>query len=322
MRKGIVSFVVLLMVAVIASGCSSTQTTEYPQKPIEIIVPWTAGGASDLTVRALAKGMEKELGQPVMVTNKEGAGGLTGAAYGVSAKPDGYTLVWIGGKNAAPDVYQSTYTYTAKDYQCVAQVSVGVRVLAVARDSKFQTLEEFVEYTKNTEVKYAHTGRGNGPHMAGVVLADTYGLRMTDVPYSSDAESLLALLRGDTEVAFMNLAAALPQEEAGEIRILAFLNREKVDSVAHIPSFNDTNYPIDTDVLVCNAICAPLNVPEKIVKTLEKAIEKAMQADEFKSTMGGLGVVTGYMNSAACTRSMADFIEKVGPIIQKVGIYK
>lgn len=311
--------VVFLGMSVFVGGATAAS---FPNKSIEIIVPWNAGGASDSTVRALAKGLETELKVPVMVTNLPGAGGLTGATKAVKARPDGYTLGWIGGRNAAPQIYQKNTEYETSDFAPVAQVSIGVPALVVKSSSKFENLADFVSYAKENNVKYAHSGRGNGPHLTGVALKNGHGLKMADIPYTGDSESLLALLRGDTEAAVMNLASAMPQAEAGEIRILALLSYERVKSAPDVPTFDETEYPIEKGVIVSNGICAPKETPDEIIGILENAIQKAMQKEEFVERTDSLGVVTMFMDSETYGQAMKNFAEIVAPIIKDAGLYQ
>lgn len=325
MKKKLYLLMGLLFVAAAAAGCNrseESQKDQFPNKQIEIVVPFDAGGASDLSIRTIAPYLEKELGQPVMVSNVAGANGLTGTQQVVNSAPDGYSLVWISTRPNLPEMYSPEPPYTSKDLRPVAECVETAGAIVVNADSDFNTVEDLIRHIReNPGIKYGHSGRGNKNHMTSVVLAGTYGLEMSDVPYSGDNDAITALLRKDVDFIFAGCMPSIPHVEAGKLRILAVLNEDRVNALPDIPTLKETEYPLD-NIISYIGIFAPSGTPDEVVLKIEKAVCKAMENEELKQSLTELGLVPSYRSGEDFKEVIDGYFERISPLVKELGLYE
>lgn len=300
---------------------TSGQDSDWrPDGQIELVVPFGAGGSSDLSARALVPYLQEELGCSIYVNNMSGAGGLTGTSYALNKKADGYTLVWNSTRCVSPEVYQSDPPYTTQDLQAIAELTETFSVIAVSKDSPFDTVEDLVQHAKeNPGLKYAHTGRGYKNHLTALTLDSLYELGMTEVPYSGDADACTAVLRGDVSVGFISLTTAFTQYEAGNMKILAVCNGTRNDKIPDIPTLSETEYPVEDIVSYIGLFCAK-DTPAEIVESLSRAVEKCMEAPGLHQDLEAIGQSPTYRNYEDFGALVDKVNGIVGPIWKDAGL--
>lgn len=303
-----------------AEDSAKGQADWRPDGQVELVVPFGAGGSSDLSARALVPYLQEELGCSIYVNNLSGAGGLTGTSYALNKKADGYTLIWQGTRSVSPEVYQSNPPYTTADLKPIAELCETYSVVAVSKNSPFETMEDFVEYAKaNQGLKYAHTGRGYKNHLTALVLDSTYGLGMTEVPYGGDADACTAVLRGDVDAGFISLTTAFTQYEAGKMKILAVCNGTRNEKIPDIPTLGETEYPIDDIVSYIGLFCSK-DTPDEVVESLSRAVEKCTEDPGLKENIEGLGMNLAYRDHREFGELVNSINEVVAPIWKNAGL--
>ncbi len=258
---------------------SYASAQDYPTRPITMVVPVPAGGAMDTSARRVGKVLGEKLGQPIVVENKTGAGGIVGTEYVVSAKPDGYTIMY--NVHAALVTWPLVFKKLSFDPQTAL---VAVRVLSetptmlmVRADSSYKTLADFVNHArKNPEkINYATAGTGSIQQLAGELFQREADIRMTAIPYKGAAPSTADLLGGTIEMIFDFASTMKPMIEAGKLRALAITGSKRLASLPDVPTFAESGYP-GMDLVVGAVVVAPAGVPKPIVDKLSDALGKTL----------------------------------------------
>jgi len=264
----------------------------YPSKPVKIIVPYVAGGPTDVYARMLAKNLGEALGQPFVVDNKGGAATIIGAEAAARAPNDGYTLMFtvLTTVSSNPLLYKKL-PYKVEDFAPIGETATSTFVLATHPSVPAKTVPEFVSYVKANPGKVAmgSLGIGTGPYIVGRTFARVTGLDMIEVSYKGSAAAMTDLLGGQIGVYFDGLSSALPQYKAGKIRILAVASAKRNPTMPEVPTFAELGYP-DLVFSAYWALFAPAGTPKDIVARLSAAAIKAANEDNFKSQLLAEGV--------------------------------
>lgn len=314
----------LILTAILA--IAHVSEAAFPSKPINIVVPYNPGGGSDLSARTMAKYLSKQLGNPVVVSNKPGGGGFSEPARILKTKNlhDGYTLMLLGGINVCPEIFQKQYPYTYKDFKAVGNISISIGCLAVSKDSPYKTLKDLVEAAKKSPapVKYSRAATGGTSHITPVLLSETYGVPLEDVPYNGDADSATALLRGEVPVSSAHPASLIPHHLSGTIRILAVFSPKRLPTIPDVPTFKEAGYELPIEALSPIGLFAPANIPADTAKIIGDAMLKAAQDPEFKDEMGKVNLMPYVVVGDKYDHHMKSFSDVIGPLIKKLGLYK
>ena len=266
-------------------GAILTATTpalaEWPEKPINLIVAYSAGGGTDVTARTLQPMLEAELGQSVVVINRPGAGGEVGHAAIAQAEPDGYT---IGILNLPPMLtipITRDAAFTADDFIPVAGLVRDPSALSVHANSPFQTLDELVAFAKENPgaVTVGTTGVGTDDHLAMRYFANAAGIKLTHVPFAGGGPARTALIGGHVSAAALNLGEALPAAKDGRVRVLAQFSDAVSEFAPDVPTATSLGY--DVQMLSERGIGMPAGVDPAIVEKLAAAIAKVTANAEF-----------------------------------------
>ena len=230
----------------LASLAAYAQADTYPSKPIRIIVPFPAGGATDIAARAIADKMSANWKQPVLVENRAGAGGNVGADYVAKSAPDGYTLVMgITGSHAINISLYSKMPYDpVRDFEAITQVAVVPNVVVVHPSVPAKTLAEFIALAKRSPGKYdyASLGSGTAAHLGMELLKTTAGIYMVHIPYRGSAPAVADLIGGQVQVMMDGLPSALPHVKAGRLRALAVTSQKRSSAAPDLPTIAES-YP-------------------------------------------------------------------------------
>ena len=295
--------------------------SSFPSKPIELVVPYPAGGSTDVTARALAKGAETGLGQPVAVINKAGGGGTVGSAYVANAKNDGYTLAVI-----PPAIFNAYYMRSIPFVPIEAFTPVMIYGgwsfgLVVNSDSPWKTLEDFIRYAKENpgKVKYSAPGTGTSPHLAMAELGLKAGVEWKHVPYKGDPPSIAAVLGGHVTAA-SGSSAFIPHVKAGKLRLLATYGDSRMAIFPDVRTLKECGYDVSYPSHV--GIAGPKGLSEEVVRALENALKKGMEDATFISTMERLSMPITFLGSADYQRYLQKVDKRAAKLIRELGLGK
>lgn len=261
-----------------AAGMAVAQGT-YPSKPIKIIAPVQPGGGVDLVARTIGERLQKALGQPVVIENQSGGGGIVGSQATARAAPDGYTLMvgYVGTHGTNPAVRKLPYD-AIKDFTPIAMVGGTPNVLVVPPSLPVRTLAEFIDYAKANKGKlsYGSSGPGTLTHLAMEQLKVETGIDMQHIAYRGISPAITDILGGQTQALFPGLAAALPHIKADKMRPLAVTGAKRHPLLPDVPTFDELGHK-GFDGVQWYGIVGPANLPPAIVATLNTAINDALR---------------------------------------------
>lgn len=295
----------------------------YPNQPITLVVPFSAGGITDLGARALAEGMQKHLKQPVVVVNKTGGSGTVAGYDVVSAKPDGYTLLFGPGSVGNPELFSHFYTapYSSKDIRPVSNVQTVVLVFAVKGDSPFNSLKDLIEFArKNPGMKYGYPGKRTLQYVAMTIISKQEKLTFVDVPYQGDGPLVPAVLGGHVPVGLVGFPAVKPLWEAGKVKILAVLLHKRSVYAPDVPTMDELGYRLPWAAF--NGVWGPKGMPDSIVKKLNDVVAKVSKDDDFKSKSKNIGSEIDYEDTAAFQKTIQQYRSNVAAFWKAEGVTK
>ena len=301
-----------LAVAACALAGAAVAQANYPTKPIKIIAPVQPGGGVDLVARTVGERLQKMLGQPVIVENQSGGGGIVGSQATARAAPDGYTLMvgYVGTHGTNPAVRKLPYD-AVKDFTPIAMVGGTPNVLVVPPSLPVKTLPEFIAYAKANKGKlsYGSSGPGTLTHLAMEQLKVAGDLDIQHVAYRGIGPAITDILGGQTQALFPGLAAALPHIKAGKMRPLAVTGSKRHPLLPDVPTFEELGYK-GFDGVQWYGIVGPANMPPAIVATLNKAINDALADPAMRERLSGEALEPMPMTPEKFGQYMKDDIAK------------
>ncbi|QPK81958.1 tripartite tricarboxylate transporter substrate binding protein [Schaalia sp. ZJ405] len=292
---------------------ASSSESDYPSKDITLIVQAAAGGGSDLSSRALASAMEPILGKSIIVENRPGASGSTAMLHVKDQPADGYT---IGFAPVEISMLGSlNYDIAPSDYDMLGQIMLGPGVISVPADSPYNTLKEFVEAAKTTELTAANSGSGSIWEMAGLSLADATGAKIKSVPFDGGAPAVAAVLGKQVDAAFSGVNEVKQNLEDGKLKVLAIFHSERHPELPDVPTA--TEQGVNIEIGGWGGIYAPKGLPAEVKKTLEKAIKEATEQDSYKNVITSSGNLVVYRNSKEFSTFANDEAERFAQLLGK-----
>ena len=295
----------------------------FPSRPIRFIVPFPAGGPSDVISRVLTTKMASILGQPVVVENRAGAGGLTGIAYLARSEPDGYTIAIAPSSGLAMNVTlrDDMPFHPLKDLALITQIVSVPELLVVNEKVPATTLAELVALAKAQPGKltFASTGLGGMPHMATELLELTAGIQLVHAPYTGAAPAVNDLLGGHVQMMFADVPVLLGAIQSGKVRALAIGSKTRLDTLPSVPTTAELGMPqVEADNWY--GLVAPAATPRPVLDKLYAAATEALHSDEVKAKLAPQGVVAVGNPSAEFSAYVQHEIERWGKLIRATGI--
>ena len=281
--------VLIAAAALVASSAALGQA--FPSKPVRIIVPYGAGGTSDILARGLAPRLQEAFGQPVVVENKPGANGNVGAEFVAKSAPDGTTVLLadIGALAISPSVYPKLPFDVARDFSPVVMISYSPHVVAVHPSVPVQNLKELIAYAKANpdKLNFAISGVGGAPHLAGIDFAARTGVKWAYIPYKGGAPAVADTVAGQANVVFNGMLATWPSVTGGKLRALAVTSAQRVASAPDTPTVAETLPGFETGSF--QGVVGPAGIPKDIVARLNAEFAKAVNTPESKDRLAKQG---------------------------------
>ncbi|SHL93533.1 tripartite tricarboxylate transporter substrate binding protein [Rhizobacter sp. OV335] len=285
----------LALAAAAAAGTSLgvQAAPAWPEKPVRIVVPFAAGGTSDILARLLADKLQVELKQTVLVENKAGAGGVIGADSVAKSAPDGYTfLLGTIASHAINPVLQPKMPYdAAKDFAPVILLGSISNVLLVGTEAPYKTVKELIAAAKAKpgDIAFASSGQGSSQHMSGETFKLLTGAELTHVPYKGSAPAIQDVIGNQIPMSFETVTVALPFVQSGKVRALAVTSAKRSIAMPDVPTLQEAGVP-GFDVASWQAFYAPAGTPPAIVKRMNAEVAKIIAMPDVKARMEGLGL--------------------------------
>jgi tripartite-type tricarboxylate transporter receptor subunit TctC len=312
---------VILTLAIFAAGLplvpTVAQTADFPNRPITLVIPWGAGGSTDITFRALCEAAKEFLGQPITAENRPGEGGAVGVGSIVGEKPDGYTLV-----QATNSLHRNSYLNklpfdTVKDLTPIILVGGHQIGIVVRWDSPFKTLNDLIDYARANpgKLSYMASGVGSSGHIAWEETAyNAGGIKLQHIPSKGDQESSTALVGGHVDM-IVTPAGWIPLVEARKLRPLATFGEKRLKTFPNVPTVKELGY----NVVHHNpmGIFGPKGMDPKVVKILHDAFHKAQDDPRFIAVMGKYEIPIEYMGTEEFTKYWADAYIEAGEHVKK-----
>jgi tripartite-type tricarboxylate transporter receptor subunit TctC len=288
----------------VASGATNlalaqSAESDYPTKPITMIVPAAPGGTTDIAARLLAEPLGKALGKSIVVDNRSGGNGAIAATAVKRAQADGYTLLmqYSGYHVITPNVVKQAQQWEHKDLQAVANVLSAPQVVVARADLPFKSMAELIAYAKANpgKLNYASSGNGSLQHATGAMLEQQAGIRMTHVPYKGTGPALTDLLGGQVDLTFGTPPPFMAHIQSGKLRALAVTSPTRLPSLPNVPTMAEIGLA-KVDATSWFAVFAPAKTPQPVIDKLTAEIAKVMATPAFKQKAAEQGAEAHYLN--------------------------
>jgi tripartite-type tricarboxylate transporter receptor subunit TctC len=305
-RAGVFVTSLALMAALVATNAGAV---DYPARPIKLVVPYAAGGPTDVLGRLIGEYLGRDLKQPVIVENKAGAQGAIGAEAVARSEPDGYTLFVTAASIIVlnPMLYKKLSYDPVRDFRMLALVTDLPVVMEIHPSVPAKNLTEFVAYAKQNpgKINFGSAGTGGTIHLAGEMFKQIAGVDMVHVPYKGAGPALTDLLSGNIQVMFDTLSTALPPVKSGLLRAIGVSSEQRSPDLPDVPTIAESGYP-DYRVSVWYGIAAPAKLPDDIAQKISASLDRGLNDAAFRASLEKIGFPVLRPRSAA---AIAEFID-------------
>ena len=316
----------LVLAAAVALAATGASAQQYPTKPVQMVVPFSAGGPTDVVARSLAQAMAKSVGGTIVVDNRPGAGGTLGAELVKNAQPDGHTLLLHHiGMATAPALYRSLRFNPLNDYEYIGLVVDVPMVLVGKKDLPPQTFKDLLPYIKANaqKINLANAGIGSASHLCGLLFMSTLETDLTTVPYKGAAPAMTDVQGGQVDLLCDQTTNTTQPILNGRVKAYGTATKERLPVLPNVPTLNEQGLP-NFEVAVWHGLYAPKGTPKPVVDKLVKGLQDALGDPAFKDSMSKLGAIP--MPAARATPdALRTFLktetDKWTPIIKKAGVY-
>ncbi|RYF16738.1 MAG: tripartite tricarboxylate transporter substrate binding protein BugD [Comamonadaceae bacterium] len=308
----------------LATAAFAQAQGNWPSKPVTLVVPFAAGGPTDVVARTLAASMTKSLGQTVVVENKLGAGGNVAAAYVAKAANDGYTFfIHHNGMATSTALYRKLQYDATKDFEYVSQAVEVPMTLLARKDFPASNFQEMVAYVKanKEKINLATAGLGAVSQLCGMMFQRALGVQLTEVPFQGTAPAMNALLGGQVDVMCDQTTQTVPQIKAGNVKLYGVTTKQRVKVLPQAPTLHEQGLK-DFEVVVWHGVYAPKGTPAAIVDSMNKAVRAALKDPDVVKRMDDLGaeIVPDATNTPQALQAhLKSEIDRWGPVIRAGG---
>jgi tripartite-type tricarboxylate transporter receptor subunit TctC len=318
--KSIAAIISMVLTGLASPLLAHAQT--YPDKPIRVVVPWPAGGITDVVTRAIGQRLTEVLGQQIVVDNRAGAGGTLGAALVAKAAADGYTLLMndLGGHCSATALYSKLPYDAVRDFAPIMLAAGSPMVLVANPSHNVRTLPQLIELAKAKpgQLNYASSGNGAITHLGMVRLMRMAGVELAHVPFKGSIPATSSVIAGETAVAFSTIPAAVPQAKAGRLNLLAVSFSKRSPQLPDVPTIAETVGEFDLGLY--SGLWAPAGTPRAIINRLHKEFTSAMEPQKVKDILAANSAEPGRMSVAQFGDYVTREIKVWGEVVRAAGI--
>ena len=304
------------------TGLAAAQAP-FPTKPITMIVPFPPGGLADIVARPVADAMSRDLGQPVVIENKGGAGGGIGMGLAAKAPADGYTvLMALSSFSVIPEadaVLGRSPMYSFAALRPIARITADPTVLAVRAESPWKTVKDFVEDAKKRPgaLNYGSSGNYGTMHVPMEILSQNAGLKMTHVPFTGAGPAVIALLGGQIDAVSTGPATVLQHVKSGKLRVLAHWGTSKLAALPDVPSLKEAGY--NAEYAQWSGLFIPSGTPEPIAQRLRAAARVAASDPKVKEVIGNAGSPILYQDTPDFEKYVQADVKRMAEVVKKIG---
>jgi tripartite-type tricarboxylate transporter receptor subunit TctC len=298
-------------------ACPLAMAADFPAKEVQIIVPWSAGGATDLIFRALANTTEKYLKKPVVVVNRPGGGGAVGYTEGSKAKPDGYTLTAaVTPLTILPHNVKTAFTY--RSFVPIINVVSDPSMFLVQAKAPWKDLKEFLTYAKQNPgmITVGNSGAGGGVHLVALAFQNAAGVKLNHIPFAGGGPSVTALLGGHINAVVVSPPEGIAHIKAGKLRIIALFADKRLSMFPNVPTVSEQGVPFVMGMW--RGLVAPKGTPPAVIKKLHDAFQKGMNDPAFKKNARDMSINLNYLGGADFGKLIADSDAKFGALIKQM----
>jgi tripartite-type tricarboxylate transporter receptor subunit TctC len=324
--KSMHRFTSLLVSLLVAGGAAAQAATDYPTRPVTVLVPHAAGGPTDTVARLVAESMTGTLGQQLVVENAGGAGSTVGTARAARAEPDGYTLLLNHVAQASSATLYRKLSYDPDGaFDGIGRITDVPMTIVARGDFPASSIGELIEHirTNKENVTYAHAGVGSASHLCGMLFMDALDVSMTTVPYKGTGPAMTDLLGGQVDVMCDQTTNTTNQIKAGKIKGYAVTTKDRLAVLPDLPTLDESGFG-GFEMTVWHGLYAPAGTPKEIIDKLSKALQAAVQDPKVVERFAQLGtapVAPDQATPTALDQHLAAEITKWQPIIQAAGAY-
>lgn len=304
-------------------ACGATMAAGYPDRAVTIVVPFPAGGTTDILARQLGNALGNKWGVPVVIENKSGASGTIGSAYVARSAPDGYTLMVTATHHVInPTLLKKTIPYdTKKAFTSLAMVASVPNVLVVNKNFEPKTVQQLIDLAKKKpgELNFGSAGIGGANHLSGELFAHMAGIKLTHIPYRGAAPSLTDLLAGQIPMMFDSVPGVIAHIKSGDLRALGVTSVERVPQLPDVPTIAEAGVK-GFEAIAMFGLYGPAGMPDDIVAAISRDVSQVLAAPDLKKKFAELGATPGHMSQPEFAKYVDNEIDKWGAVIEAADI--
>jgi len=307
----------ILVIAFALIAALPVQAADFPEKEVQIIIPWAPGGATDLVFRAVAASTAKHLGQAVVVVNRAGGGGAVGYTEGAQAKPDGYTLTAaVTPLTILPHQVKTAFTH--KSYDAIINVVSDPSMFLVRAEAPWKTMREFLDQARKNPgmISVGNSGAGGGVHLVALAFEKAAGVKFNHIPFSGGGPSVTSLLGGHINAVSVSPPEGISQVQAGKLRIVALFAEKRFEMFPDVPTVREQG--VNFTMGMWRGLAAPKGTPPAVIRKLHDAFKKGMDDPGFRKNAKDMAVNLEYLSPADFGRLMEEDHEFYGKLVKEV----
>lgn len=322
LRHGVAVCLALVSCNAVAQPASSGSAQAYPARPIRMLIPFPAGSAADIIARAMDPALRERLGQALVIDNRGGAGGNIAAELAAKSLPDGYTLMMatIGTHAINVSLYSKLNYHPQKDFTPVILVGDSPNAMVLNPTVPAKTMKEFIALAKSRPgvLNFGSSSSGTTVHLAGELFSVMTGIKMIHVPYKGAAESLTALISGETDLQFASLSSSIPLIKSGRLRALGVTSPLRSPSLPELPTIAELGLP-GFAAVAWYGIVGPANLPANVVATINKATLASLEQQDVRKRLFSSGVEVRTLGPEEFVKYIETEIQKWAKVVKMSG---
>lgn len=307
--------------AMLAALPTLAQAQQYPSRPVRMIVPYSAGGATDIVARIMAQKLPEFLGQPVVIDNRPGAGGLIGTDTVAKAAPDGYTLLTTSTPHVIlPHLHKKMPFDALNDYEPIMQFGDQPYALTIHPSLSVTTVKELIALAQKQpgKINYASSGNGGAQHMFAALFVSMAKINMVHIPYKGSGPARADLLGGQVKLGCLGIASVLANHKAGQLRILAVTSAKRSHEIPDIPSIAETVPGYSASLW--QGLTAPRSTPRAVIERIQRDVLKTMESPDVKAAFDRSGTYVVVTNSKVFGDLLRVEFDKWGKVVREINL--